>query len=112
MGQVPRRREPEGPDRASPLGSRSCYGEVGESGRLRLAAHEVRRVGTPVVQLPPSPLAARFRAGRRRVRGPIRFPAVERELVIFDNDGVLVDSETLANRVLAELLTAAGYPTT
>ncbi|MGH9212521.1 MAG: HAD family hydrolase, partial [Acidimicrobiales bacterium] len=33
-------------------------------------------------------------------------------LVIFDNDGVLVDSEPLANQVLADLLTACGYPTT
>ena len=33
------------------------------------------------------------------------------ELVIFDNDGVVVDSELLANRVLAELLTDAGHPT-
>jgi HAD superfamily hydrolase (TIGR01509 family) len=32
------------------------------------------------------------------------------ELVIFDCDGVLVDSEILAARVEAELLTAAGYP--
>jgi HAD superfamily hydrolase (TIGR01509 family) len=30
------------------------------------------------------------------------------ELVIFDNDGVLVDSEPLANRLLAELLTEYG----
>jgi HAD superfamily hydrolase (TIGR01509 family) len=34
------------------------------------------------------------------------------ELVIFDNDGVVVDSELLANRVLAELLTEHGHPTT
>ncbi|MEU9126688.1 HAD family phosphatase [Kitasatospora sp. NPDC048540] len=34
------------------------------------------------------------------------------ELVIFDNDGVLVDSERLANTVLAELLTEVGIPTT
>jgi beta-phosphoglucomutase-like phosphatase (HAD superfamily) len=34
------------------------------------------------------------------------------ELVIFDNDGVVVDSELLANRVLAELLTEHGIPTT
>jgi len=33
-------------------------------------------------------------------------------LVIFDCDGVLVDSEPIANRVLAELLTRAGVPTT
>jgi HAD superfamily hydrolase (TIGR01509 family) len=34
------------------------------------------------------------------------------DLVIFDNDGVVVDSELLANRVLAELLTEFGHPTT
>jgi HAD superfamily hydrolase (TIGR01509 family) len=34
------------------------------------------------------------------------------ELVIFDNDGVLVDSERLANRVLADLLTEHGWPKT
>ncbi|MFI5730546.1 HAD family hydrolase [Kribbella sp. NPDC051587] len=33
-------------------------------------------------------------------------------LVIFDNDGVLVDSERLANTILAELLTEAGLPYT
>jgi HAD superfamily hydrolase (TIGR01509 family) len=33
-------------------------------------------------------------------------------LVIFDNDGVLVDSERIACSVLAELLTAVGVPTT
>jgi HAD superfamily hydrolase (TIGR01509 family) len=33
-------------------------------------------------------------------------------LVIFDCDGVLVDSEVISNRVLAEALTAAGLPTT
>jgi HAD superfamily hydrolase (TIGR01509 family) len=34
------------------------------------------------------------------------------ELVVFDNDGVLVDSEPLANQVLAGLLTEYGYPVT
>jgi HAD superfamily hydrolase (TIGR01509 family) len=34
------------------------------------------------------------------------------ELVIFDCDGVLVDSEPLSNAVLAQLLTSAGLPTT
>ena len=34
------------------------------------------------------------------------------DLVIFDNDGVLVDSELMSNRVLADLLTEAGCPTT
>ncbi len=33
-------------------------------------------------------------------------------LVIFDSDGVLVDSEPIANRILAEALTAAGHPCT
>ncbi len=32
------------------------------------------------------------------------------ELVIFDCDGVLVDTETVANTVLAEMLTSEGYP--
>ncbi|WP_031155303.1 HAD family hydrolase [Streptomyces erythrochromogenes] len=34
------------------------------------------------------------------------------DLVIFDNDGVLVDSEPLANNVLAGYLTELGHPTT
>jgi HAD superfamily hydrolase (TIGR01509 family) len=34
------------------------------------------------------------------------------EMVIFDNDGVLIDSEKLAARSNAELLTSLGYPTT
>lgn len=34
------------------------------------------------------------------------------DLVIFDNDGVLVDSEPLANRILAGYLTEIGHPTT
>jgi HAD superfamily hydrolase (TIGR01509 family) len=33
------------------------------------------------------------------------------DLVIFDNDGVVVDSELLANRVLSDLLTECGHPT-
>lgn len=32
------------------------------------------------------------------------------QLVIFDCDGVLVDSEAIASRVLAELLTESGFP--
>jgi HAD superfamily hydrolase (TIGR01509 family) len=35
----------------------------------------------------------------------------EVQLVIFDCDGVLVDSERISNRVLAEALTAEGLPT-
>lgn len=34
------------------------------------------------------------------------------DLVIFDNDGVLVDSEPISNRVLAEYLTGLGFPIT
>ncbi|SEG66008.1 haloacid dehalogenase superfamily, subfamily IA, variant 3 with third motif having DD or ED [Actinacidiphila yanglinensis] len=34
------------------------------------------------------------------------------DLVIFDNDGVLVDSEPISNRILADHLTGAGHPTT
>ena len=34
------------------------------------------------------------------------------QLVIFDCDGVLVDSESISNRVLAAMLTAQGLPTT
>ncbi len=34
------------------------------------------------------------------------------QLVIFDCDGVLVDSEVISNRVLAEMLTEQGLPTT
>jgi HAD superfamily hydrolase (TIGR01509 family) len=33
-------------------------------------------------------------------------------LLIFDCDGVLVDSEVIANAVLAELITSLGHPTT
>ncbi|HWX44055.1 MAG TPA: HAD family phosphatase [Solirubrobacteraceae bacterium] len=36
----------------------------------------------------------------------------ETELAIFDCDGVLVDSETISNTVLAQALTAEGLPTT
>lgn len=34
------------------------------------------------------------------------------DLVILDNDGVLVDSEPISNRLLADYLTELGYPTT
>ncbi|MFD5483304.1 HAD family hydrolase [Streptomyces hawaiiensis] len=37
---------------------------------------------------------------------------VRHKLVVFDNSGVLVDSETLGNRLLAEMLTSEGVPTT
>ncbi|MFJ8656328.1 HAD family hydrolase [Streptomyces rochei] len=34
------------------------------------------------------------------------------DLVVFDNDGVLVDSEPISNRLLAGYLTELGHPTT
>ncbi|AXK33110.1 HAD family hydrolase [Streptomyces armeniacus] len=34
------------------------------------------------------------------------------DLVIFDNDGVLVDSEPIANRILSAYLSELGHPTT
>ncbi|MCH6161870.1 HAD family hydrolase [Streptomyces marispadix] len=34
------------------------------------------------------------------------------DVVVFDNDGVLVDSEPISNRVLAAYLTELGHPTT
>jgi HAD superfamily hydrolase (TIGR01509 family) len=39
-------------------------------------------------------------------------PMASWDLVVFDCDGVLVDSEELANTVLADLLTREGRPTT
>ncbi len=43
---------------------------------------------------------------------PVPAPANPLQLVIFDCDGVLVDSETPSSRVVAEELTALGWPTT
>ena len=34
------------------------------------------------------------------------------ELIIFDCDGVLVDSEPIANRIMAEAISALGWPLT
>ena len=45
-------------------------------------------------------------------RPAARYGRLVLRLVIFDCDGVLVDTETIANRVLAELVTLAGLPTT
>jgi phosphoglycolate phosphatase len=36
----------------------------------------------------------------------------EFKLVVFDCDGVLVDSEPIINRIFAETLTEAGFPIT
>jgi beta-phosphoglucomutase-like phosphatase (HAD superfamily) len=40
------------------------------------------------------------------------YPMRDLQLVIFDCDGVLVDSEMISNAVLARALTAEGLPTT
>lgn len=46
------------------------------------------------------------------LRSPVSVTQIPLDLVIFDCDGVLVDSEPLSNAVLAEALTRAGLPTT
>src|SRR5215213_2566410 len=56
---------------------------------------------------PPSSHGSVSERTASRVRRPMAY-----ELVIFDCDGVLVDSEPLSNRILAERLTAIGLPTT
>jgi len=43
---------------------------------------------------------------------PVAYSAAVTESVIFDCDGVLVDTETAANAVLSELLAEIGVPTT
>lgn len=50
-------------------------------------------------------MSAEAHAGLRARREPLR-------LVIFDCDGVLVDSELIVNRVVAEELTRLGWPMT
>jgi HAD superfamily hydrolase (TIGR01509 family) len=45
-------------------------------------------------------------------RRPIECSAAMQDLVIFDCDGVLVDSEVISNEVLARMLTREGLPTT
>src|SRR5689334_23030620 len=54
---------------------------------------------------------ARTAAGSRNT-GRVGIHAAVGAGVIFDCDGVLVDTEPVANRVLAELLTEHGLPTT
>jgi hypothetical protein len=44
------------------------------------------------------------------MRRAVRMIANRFKLVIFDGDGVLVDSEPIINRAHAEVLTACGYP--
>jgi beta-phosphoglucomutase-like phosphatase (HAD superfamily) len=50
--------------------------------------------------------------GRRRGRRSMRMIARCFELIIFDCDGVLVDSESIINQAHAHVLTACGYPMT
>lgn len=56
--------------------------------------------------IPPAPCRYAARAIRDNR------PVLDLQLVIFDCDGVLVDSEVISNRVLARLLTAEGLTTT
>jgi HAD superfamily hydrolase (TIGR01509 family) len=53
--------------------------------------------------------------GATRIRGAVERPPARRRTgviaaVVFDSDGVLVDSEPVANAILAELLTELGLP--
>src|SRR5215213_8233248 len=59
------------------------------------------------IRMPPSSHGSVSERTASRVRRPMAY-----DLVIFDCDGVLVDSEPLSNRILAERLTAIGLPTT
>src|SRR3954451_24969527 len=59
------------------------------------------------IRTPPSSHGSCSDRTASRVRRPMAF-----DLVIFDCDGVLVDSEPISNRILAERLTATGLPTT
>jgi len=43
---------------------------------------------------------------------PLRASEYAPELIIYDFDGVIADSEVVANTVLAEMLTEIGLPTT
>jgi hypothetical protein len=52
------------------------------------------------------------RAVQSTARFMLRFVSCDSQLVIFDCDGVLVDSEVISNRVLAEMLSTEGLPTT
>jgi HAD superfamily hydrolase (TIGR01509 family) len=51
-------------------------------------------------------------AARDVARASNMHPMPDLQLVIFDCDGVLVDSEVISNEVLARALTAEGLPTT
>lgn len=66
-----------------------------------LVAHSARRCrrGTP-------------RTVQSAARLCFCFVSRDSQLVIFDCDGVLVDSEVISNRVLAEMLSTEGLPTT
>lgn len=48
---------------------------------------------------------------RVKLRPSARLSLMRYDLVVFDNDGVLVDSEPLSNRILSGYLTELGHPT-
>src|SRR4051812_23116401 len=52
-----------------------------------------------------------FGAGAFLRFGSLRVFDMRYDLVIFDNDGVLVDSESISNTLLAAYLTELGHPT-
>jgi hypothetical protein len=74
-------------------------GPVGASGLLPSTQREALQARDP-------------RAVQSTARFMLRFVSCDSQLVIFDCDGVLVDSEVISNRVLAEMLSTEGLPTT
>src|SRR5215470_11080873 len=98
-------------------------GPCGRVGRRRTivgrrAPHMVRGPSS----FPPLPFPCRFSLSLSpgavpalacRAAGPTSYRRSMRyDLIIFDNDGVLVDSEPISNTILAAYLTELGHPTT
>lgn len=80
--------------------------------QLRPAVGDHQLVATPITGDNHTHSAtASFRITEWR---PLPSPAVwgEPQLIIFDCDGVLVDSEVISNQVLAQMLSVEGVPTT
>lgn len=68
-------------------------------------------MSSQAARTPPDPLAGPLTGVSASVPGLI-VRRVGYDLIIFDNDGVLVDSEPISNRILAGYLTELGHPTT
>ena len=88
--------------------SATVYAAAGWDGDVR-ARRELRP--RRARRRPPPPRRASPRARGGRARPGSSLDAVTRS-VIFDCDGVLVDTELVSNTIFAELLTEAGLPTT